>query len=83
MTIAQIHQMDDTIEKLKTEHNEKKKPKEETVKTRSKANCKQFFNSEQFFVDRADTQTDDETRSANAQGFGETGVESRRAARAD
>lgn len=48
MTIAQIHQMDDTIEKLKTEHNEKKKPKEETVKSRLKAYCKQFFNHENF-----------------------------------
>lgn len=48
MTIAQIHQMDDTIEKLKTEHNEKKKAKEETVKSRLKANCKQFFNPEIF-----------------------------------
>lgn len=48
MTIAQIHQMDDTIEKLKTEHNEKKKPKEETVKRRLKANCKQFVNHENF-----------------------------------
>lgn len=48
MTIAQIHQMDDTIEKLKTEHNEKKKAKEETVKSRSKSNCQQFFNPKIF-----------------------------------